>query len=105
MACFQGRAHISKVGLRTPSPALCANTCESQTSQGASQILDAISILLAAPVAHHEGGDRAPKRRKNDDGASVAVLHTQDGPSESVVLARISVDLVSTLLVLVLYHA
>lgn len=96
MACFQGRAEVLGAHL-CPSALVPSEVPPTvPAAQDASKTLGAIHSLLAAASADSQGQERAPKRRKIDECTAAALHSVSNEQSESVVLARICLDLVGT---------
>ena len=94
MASLQGRAEVLSVNTYHPAPAPRNGPQISLAAQDASSNLRAVHSLFAAPNAPVEE-ERAQKRRKLDNGNVASIQQAGFDENRSIVLGKISLDLVS----------
>lgn len=95
MANFQESANVLKAVSHTDAPAPRKRPQEVLAAQDASQTRDAIHTVFAA-LDSPDDGDRDKKRRKTANGSAVSVQAAEIQQRKSVVLAKISLNLVRT---------
>lgn len=94
MASLQGDADVLSANTYVPVPASRNGPRVSLAAQDAPSNLRAIHSLFAAPTTR-DGEERTQKRRKLDDGGSATVPRVGFDESKSIVLEKVSLDMVS----------
>jgi hypothetical protein len=95
MSLFEGRVNVLSASSSALAPISRALSDLSLDTEDASGNLRNIHGLFAAPNAHDEAQQRAHKRRKVDDNHAVPVHVADAGEKQSIVLANVSLELVS----------
>ncbi|KAI8935655.1 hypothetical protein NX059_007179 [Plenodomus lindquistii] len=94
MASFEGRVDVVSVKPPTPAKSIPPDgPTISLDANDASDNFRAFQSLLAPLEAQHKGGDRAKKRRKISNGTAVPVHQNDADVTESVLLAKVTLDL------------
>ena len=94
MVSLQGHAEVLSATAYDPTPVPRNRSKTSLAPQDASSSLRSIHSLFAVPDAHDGGDERAQKRRKVENGDAVAVQQADFDEDKSIVLAKVSLDLV-----------
>jgi hypothetical protein len=93
MVCLEGPADVLSIALHTPALAK-KDAPPSLAAHDAASTLDAVRGLFAAPDAPEEACHRSRKRRKLDNGHDAALHPTELDEYKSILLAKVSLDLV-----------
>jgi hypothetical protein len=95
MASFQGTTEVVSALPHIPVP-IFQRLQVASVAQDVSDNLRIIHSLFAAPDTHNDGRARAQKRRKLDNGNVSVTQSLKFEEDKSIILARVSLDLVSS---------